>query len=153
VFVLVAGVAMVVTGAGSSDNPSAGGPTPVLPSGGPPPTRPPSPGLAAFYSQHLDWAGCGDDRCASLTVPLDYRDPGGRTIRLHVLEVPASGSRVGSLVVTPGGPGAAGSSYAAGRGTYFDDPLLEHFDLVGFDPRGTGQSAPVDCLDDRAFDD
>lgn len=152
VFVLVAGVALVVTGAGSSDKPATGGPTPVVPSGGPPPARPPSPGLATFYSQHLDWSGCGDDRCAALTVPLDYRDPGGRTIRLHVLEVPASGSRVGSLVVNPGGPGAAGSSYAAGRGTYFGDPLLEHFDVIGFDPRGTGQSAPVDCLDDRAFD-
>jgi pimeloyl-ACP methyl ester carboxylesterase len=84
-------------------------------------------------------------------VPLDYQHPGGRTISLHVLEVPASGSRIGSLVVNPGGPGAAGSSYAAGRGTYFDNPLLQHFDLIGFDPRGTGQSSPVNCLDDRAF--
>ena len=151
VLLLVAGVALVVTQRAPSDRPATGGPTPVVPSGGPPPSRAPSPGLAPFYAQHLDWSACGDDRCASLTVPLDYRHPGGRTIRLHVLEVPASGSRVGSLVVNPGGPGAAGSAYAAGRGTYFDDAVLEHFDLIGFDPRGTGQSSPVDCLDDRAF--
>ena len=67
--------------------------------------------------------------------------------------MPASGSRIGSLVVNPGGPGAAGSSYAAGRGTYFGDPLLQHFDIVGFDPRGTGQSSPVECLDDHDFNE
>jgi len=68
-----------------------------------------------------------------------------------VLKVPASGSRIGSLVVNPGGPGAAGTSYAAGRGTWFGEPLLEHFDIVGFDPRGTGDSSPVDCLSDAAM--
>jgi pimeloyl-ACP methyl ester carboxylesterase len=147
---LVAGVALVAT-RGSSGGHDAG-PAPVAPEGGPPATGAPSPALARFYSQRLDWTDCGDgNECARLTVPLDYRRPGGRTIRLYVLEVPASGSRIGSLVVNPGGPGAAGSSYAAGRGAYFGDPLLEHFDLVGFDPRGTGRSSPVDCLDDHAF--
>ncbi|HET9841035.1 MAG TPA: alpha/beta hydrolase [Nocardioides sp.] len=150
VVALVAGVALVAT-RGSSDGHDAG-PTPVAPTGGPPATHAPSAALSRFYSQRLDWSDCGDgSECARLTVPLDYHDPTGRTIRLYVLEVPASGSRIGSLIVNPGGPGAAGSSYAAGRGTYFGDPLLEHFDLVGFDPRGTGRSSPVECLDDRAF--
>ncbi|HEY2878701.1 alpha/beta hydrolase [Nocardioides sp.] len=152
VVLLVAGLALVATG-GSSDNGAAGGPTPVTPFGGPPATRPPSPDLARFYGQQLDWSGCGDNECARLTVPLDYRKPDGPTIRLYVLKVPASGSRIGSLVVNPGGPGAAGSSYAAGRGTYFGDPLLEHFDIIGFDPRGTGQSSPVECLDDHDFNE
>jgi len=150
VVVLVAGVALVVT-RGTPDNRAA--PDAVTPSAGPPATQPPSPDLARFYRQHLDWSACDNgDRCARLTVPLDYRHPSGRTIALSVLKVPASGSRIGSLVVNPGGPGAAGTSYAAARGTYFGDPLLEHFDIVGFDPRGTGDSAPVDCLDDHDFD-
>jgi pimeloyl-ACP methyl ester carboxylesterase len=148
VVVLVAGVALVVTRGSSGDETR---PTPVAPSGGPSATKPPSPALARFYGQHLDWSGCGDNECARLTVPLDYRDPSGRTIQLYVLKVPATGSRIGSLVVNPGGPGAAGSSYAAGGSTYFGDPLLEHFDLIGFDPRGTGQSSPIDCLDDHDF--
>ena len=145
---LVTGVALVAT-RGSGDD---AGPTPVAPSGGAPATQPPSASLARFYSQRLAWTGCGDGNvCAQLTVPLDYHHPSGRTIRLSVLKVPASGSRIGSLVVNPGGPGAGGTSYAAGRSAYFGNPLLDHFDIVGFDPRGTGQSSPVDCLDDRQF--
>jgi pimeloyl-ACP methyl ester carboxylesterase len=151
--VLVAGAALVVTH-GSSGSDTA--PTPVVPSGGPAATQPSSPALARFYSQHLDWSACADsdeegDRCARLTVPLDYRRPAGGTIQLALLKVPAAGSSIGSLVVNPGGPGAPGTSYAAGRGTYFGDPLLQHLDIVGFDPRGTGASSPVDCLSDAAF--
>jgi pimeloyl-ACP methyl ester carboxylesterase len=154
VVVLVAGFALVVTRDSSGD--AGGGPTPVAPTGGPPVTRPASAALARFYSQHLDWTSCPDsadegDQCARLTVPLDYRRPSGRTFTLAVLKVPASGSRIGSLVVNPGGPGAPGTSFAAARGTYFGDPLLEHFDIVGFDPRGTGDSSPVDCLGDAAM--
>ena len=153
VVVLVAGVALVVTRGSSGGD---AGPTPVALSGGPPATQAPSAALARFYSQHLDWSSCSGsnregDRCARLTVPLDYRRPGGRTIELAVLQVPASGSRIGSLVVNPGGPGAPGTSFAAGRGTWFGDPLLAHFDIVGFDPRGTGDSSPVDCLGDDAM--
>jgi pimeloyl-ACP methyl ester carboxylesterase len=153
VLALVAGAALVVTRGSSGDGAV---PSPVAPSSGPPVTLPPSPALARFYSQHLDWSSCADpqdegDQCARLTVPLDYHRPAGRTIELALLKVPASASRIGSLVVNPGGPGAPGTSYAAGRGTYFGDPLLEHFDIVGFDPRGTGDSSPVDCLSDAAF--
>jgi pimeloyl-ACP methyl ester carboxylesterase len=152
VVVLVAGAVLVATQGGSSHQAAGAGPNPVVPSGGPPARRPPTPALARFYTQQLDWSDCGNgNQCAELTVPLDYRDPSGTTIRIHVLRVPASGTRIGSLVVNPGGPGAAGSSYAAGRGTYFGDPLLAHFDIVGFDPRGTGDSSPIDCLDDQAF--
>jgi len=153
VVVLVVGAALVVTRGSTED---ATGPTPVAPSGGPPATQPPSPALARFYSQHLTWSDCADshdegDQCARLTVPLDYRKPAGRTIDLAVLKVPASGSRIGSMVVNPGGPGESGTSYAAGRSTYFGEPLLEHFDIVGFDPRGAGDSSPVDCLSDPAM--
>ena len=120
-------------------------------------TEPPAPGLAPFYSQTLAWSVCPDDDalCATLTVPLDYRHPGGETIDLAVLKVPAEdpGRRIGSLVVNPGGPGAPGTDYAASAAAVFRDPLLEVYDIVGFDPRGTGDSAPVDCLTDDQLDD
>jgi pimeloyl-ACP methyl ester carboxylesterase len=153
VVVLVAGAALVVTRDSSGDK---AGPTPVAPSGGPPAGQPPTADLAQFYSQRLDWSACAGssedgDQCARLSVPLDYRRPDARAIEISVLKVPASASRIGSLVVNPGGPGAPGTSFAAGRSTWFGDPLLEHFDIVGFDPRGTGDSSPVDCLSDPAM--
>lgn len=117
---------------------------------------PPKPALADFYSQQLDWSSCeGSFECATLTVPLDYRDPAGETIDLALLKVPAArpDERVGSMVVNPGGPGAPGTQYAAQATTVFRAPLRDHFDIVGFDPRGTGASSPVDCLSDEQLDD
>ena len=124
----------------------------------PPPatvTEAPDASLADFYSQRIDWQPCDtdpDQDCGTLTVPVDYADPEGDTIDLALLRVPASGARVGSMVVNPGGPGAPGTSYAAAAGRVFRQPLLEGFDIVGFDPRGVGRSAPVDCLSDSQLD-
>ncbi|PKH40664.1 alpha/beta hydrolase fold [Nocardioides alpinus] len=141
---------------GSSDSPSTARPTPS-PTTPPPPTvtEAPEPVLADLYSQRIDWAPCdsnADNDCGTLTVPVDYADPTGETFELALLRVPASGARVGSLVVNPGGPGAPGTSYAAAAGAVFREPLLQAFDLVGFDPRGTGRSDPVDCLSDSELD-
>ena len=118
-------------------------------------TTPPSPDLTEFYSQQIDWQPCGSNDCGRLTVPLDYDQPEGETIELALLRVPARDpdAKVGSLVVNPGGPGAPGTEYAAQADFVFRDPILDHFDIVGFDPRGTGSSDPVDCLTDAQLDD
>ena len=136
----------------------AGKPDGPAPSTTPAPsaTRAPTAELADFYGQRLDWAPCRTDfECATLTVPLDYRHPAGDTIDLALLKVPARdpGGRIGSLVVNPGGPGVPGTSYAAQAEQVFRAPLLDRFDIVGFDPRGTGDSEPVDCLSDQQLDD
>jgi pimeloyl-ACP methyl ester carboxylesterase len=118
----------------------------------------PRPALARFYSQSLTWEWCrAGQLCTTLEVPLDYQRPRGETIELAVLKVPAAepGSRIGSLVVNPGGPGAPGTgyaSYAATPGSVFRAPVLAAYDIVGFDPRGTGASDPVDCLSDDELD-
>lgn len=118
-------------------------------------TEPPDPALASFYSQELGWESCDEFQCATLEVPLDYADPGGDTIEIAVLKVPAADpdDRVGSLVVNPGGPGAPGTDYAANAAQVFREPILDAYDIVGFDPRGTGASAPVDCLTDDDLDE
>jgi pimeloyl-ACP methyl ester carboxylesterase len=150
VVVLVAGAGLVA--AQRSGDSAGGGPTPVAPTSGAPATEAPEAALARYYQQKLSWSDCHDgDRCAELTVPLDYAHPDGPTIRLALLKVPASGKRIGSLVVNPGGPGEPGTSFAALAGAQFGEPLLQHFDVVGFDPRGTGGSDPVDCLSDQAL--
>ena len=113
---------------------------------------PPSPDLARFYSQNLDWEPCGPDECARLLVPVDYNDPDGETLELALLRVPARGDRAGSLVINPGGPGSSGVEYAAARDYVVSDNVMDRFDLVGFDPRGVGDSAPVQCGTDADLD-
>ena len=148
-------VGLAIQGTTPGSSPSAE-PTPSPTT--PPPatvTEAPSPELADLYSQRIDWQPCDSDAdhdCGSLTVPVDYADPQGETIDLALLRVPARGERVGSLVVNPGGPGARGTTYAAAGGQVFREPLLDGFDIVGFDPRGVGASAPVDCLTDAELD-
>lgn len=162
---LVVGVALVLALAGcGSSSPSSGPSTPAPssstatgPSGASSATdtTPTDPALARFYGQKLTWTSCRTkDQCSWLTVPLDYRHPDGTTIRLALLRVPAAdkGQRIGSLVVNPGGPGGSGIDYAASAGQAFRKPLLDHFDIVGFDPRGVGESDPIDCISDDQLD-
>ena len=151
---VVAGGAAVVTTVGG-DQVLGGSGTTTSPGPTGPPDEPPSPELARFYSQELEWSPCESSECATLEVPLDYDDPGGRTIDLALLRVPATDPdhRIGSLVVNPGGPGQSGTDFAAQADLAFGDPVLERYDIVGFDPRGVGESAPVDCMSDSQLDE
>ena len=110
----------------------------------------PPAALASYYTQKLTWSDCeSGDLCATLTVPLDYRTR-RTTIQLACSRCrPPARRAIGSLVINPGGPGEPGTSFAA-RAQAFGQPLLDHFDIVGFDPRGIGGSSPVDCLSDSA---
>jgi pimeloyl-ACP methyl ester carboxylesterase len=119
-------------------------------------TEAPDPALEPFYSQEVDWSDCGRGfECGWLEVPMDYDRPKGEKLDLALLKVLADAPdrRVGSLVVNPGGPGAPGTQYAAQASLVFRAPLLDHFDIIGFDPRGTGRSNPVDCLSDAELDE
>jgi pimeloyl-ACP methyl ester carboxylesterase len=115
--------------------------------------RPSSP-LARFYQQRLSWHTCSGGECATLTVPLDYERPSGRTISVAVIRIPATDQRhrIGALLLNPGGPGASGIEYAREAAQVFPSSLRARFDLVGFDPRGVGESAPVECLSDKELD-
>jgi len=87
---------------------------------------------------------------ARLAAPVDYDDPDGATLEVYLVRRPAGNpaTRIGSLLVNPGGPGFGGSTMAFNAETIFDQAVLDRFDIVGFDPRGTGQSMPaVDCID------
>ncbi len=118
------------------------------------PVGPVPQGLAEFYGQALDWQACGDNECATMTVPLDYTEAGAATTGIALERTLAADAdrRVGSLVVNPGGPGAPGTTMAENAADYFNPALLDRVDVVAFDPRGTGDSDPVDCLSDADLD-
>ncbi|HYN68529.1 MAG TPA: alpha/beta hydrolase [Ornithinibacter sp.] len=118
---------------------------------GPPPG---SESLSRFYSQQLDWTDCEGAQCATLEVPVDYENPRGDTIELALSKVPArkSSARIGSLVVNPGGPGGSGVDYAKAADFIVGKKVRDAYDVVGFDPRGVGRSAPIDCLTDTELD-
>ena len=111
--------------------------------------------IAKFGAKPLAWRGCdGGFECATMTVPLDYDAPDGETITVSVIRLKARNQarRVGSLVMNPGGPGGSGIDFLRQAEQLLTDDILDRFDAVSFDPRGVGESTPVDCLDDKGLD-
>ena len=110
--------------------------------------------LAAFYDQEIAWEDCGRGfECGTITVPMDYDDPSGRQVTIAVKRLPASGDKIGSLVVNPGGPGGSGLDYVSAAPSLFSEQVRERFDIVGFDPRGVSQSTPIYCMDSAGLDE
>jgi pimeloyl-ACP methyl ester carboxylesterase len=112
----------------------------------------------------LTWGNCGkflshpDDvpsaQCTTVPVPIDYDNPGAGQAQLAVIRIPATGPRIGALLVNPGGPGASAVDMVASLGPELaDSEISRRFDLVGFDPRGVGHSTPsLRCQTDAEFD-
>ena len=101
------------------------------------------------------WRSCGRRlQCATLTVPVDYSQPDGEQVKLAVARVPASQpkQRVGSLVFNFGGPGDAGTETLPDFVSQIPAEIRARYDLVSFDPRGTGKSRPVECVSDAEAD-
>lgn len=87
--------------------------------------------------------------CGTASVPLDYGNPDGRRITIALTRLAATdhAHRLGSLAMNPGGPG--GSGYLLPIQIVMENTanaqLNDHYDLIGFDPRGVGYSTKVDC--------
>lgn len=111
--------------------------------------------LAQYERQSLDWSSCYDNfDCSYLQVPIDYENLALGRFKLRLLRHGAieQEGRIGSLVLNPGGPGASGVEYAYNAEYIFSPDLLQKYDIVGFDPRGVGESSPIRCLTDRETD-
>jgi len=157
--VVVASLAVLLSGCGvaSRAQDADGGPGGTSTGGGPPkgPAGPIPAGLEQFYNQQPVWERCGSNQqCATIKVPLDYSNPGGKTIELRARKVLARDrtGRIGTLFINPGGPGGSGVEFAASAGFVLGSALLRKFDVIGWDPRGVGQSTPVKCLDTEQLD-
>jgi pimeloyl-ACP methyl ester carboxylesterase len=81
--------------------------------------------------------------CGKLGVPGDYSKPDGDVAAIAVIKFPATGAKIGSLVINPGGPGESGMQAAATTVSGLPPQIRERFDLVGFDPRGVAGSTPA----------
>ena len=110
------------------------------------------PAVPAFEPQSIEWTQFNDAvDVGTLAVPVDYNDPNGPTFDLHLARYNAldPDNKIGTLLVNPGGPGFGGSVLAMRAADVYDRALRDRFDIVGWDPRGTGQTTPViDCVDD-----
>ena len=111
--------------------------------------------LSQYETQELKWRDCyGNYQCSNLLVPIDYADLSVGAFSLALLRYQAldQDRRIGSLVVNPGGPGSSGVDYAYNAEYIVSPEILERFDIVGFDPRGVGDSAAIECLNDAETD-
>ncbi|MCE7083508.1 alpha/beta hydrolase [Streptomyces sp. ST2-7A] len=95
--------------------------------------------------------------CGTVAVPVDYADPSGDSLDLHLSRLPASGpadDRRGALLYNPGGPGGDGMAfplYPLRLAAPVWRDLNTGYDMVGYAPRGVGPSAPVSCTDPEKF--
>jgi pimeloyl-ACP methyl ester carboxylesterase len=103
----------------------------------------------------IEWTQLGDrvDE-GTITVPVDYTDPQGDTIDLYVARHRATADpSAGPLLANRGGPGADGATLALDATGWFGGEITDNFDVIGWDPRGTGRSeGAVDCIDDADYD-
>jgi pimeloyl-ACP methyl ester carboxylesterase len=94
----------------------------------------------------IAWTPCDRIECASLGVPLDPGRPSGPKITLALARLPARRHAEGVLFTNPGGPGGSGVDFLrTDAGGVFPTEIRDRFDLVSWDPRGVGASAPVTC--------
>jgi pimeloyl-ACP methyl ester carboxylesterase len=131
------------------------------PEGGGRPTRTAAPDptgwtIEDYYAQEVSWTECGEYECARIQAPLDWDDATAGAIELALERAPATGSeeqRIGSLLINPGGPGASGIGFVESMvGYVVSDEVRASYDIVGFDPRGVGESTAIDCGDDSVID-
>ena len=124
----------------------------------------PEAGTSQATAQPPNWGSCqqwlGDTstvptaRCATVAVPINYGKPDGPQAQLAVIRIPATGPRIGVLLINPGGPGASAvDNLASAANALSNSEIGQHFDLVAFDPRGVGHSTPaLRCRTDTEFD-
>jgi pimeloyl-ACP methyl ester carboxylesterase len=116
-------------------------------------------------SETLRWVPCfryqGDFLCARLTVPMDYsrplsQSPANPKVHIAMVLLPGAGHSLETglfsespLLINPGGPGGSGAEFVLGAGPALQIVAGRERDIIGFDPRGIGNTVPkADCFID-----
>ena len=121
---------------------------------GPSPSGSPGPSTSAPAAEvpPARWNDCGKGfLCTEVRVPREYSAPSSGYLNISLVMLPATdrASRLGSIVVNPGGPGGSGVDFVRGSvaAGFFPADLRKRFDIVGFDPRGVNNSTEIRCID------
>ncbi len=140
------------------------GSSPTVPTTGVPPashtaTRPAvaaaapgTPGATVKWSACAGAAGPQGYQCATVMVPRDPGHPDAGQIGMAIDRHPASGPKIGSLLINPGGPGVSGVDFLPGAVAEMPADVRARFDVVGFDPPGVDRTAPITCEDGTGLD-
>lgn len=117
-----------------------------------------------YLDQEITWQQCGGDsappadlpgrerfECGSFTAPENWQDAKkDKEITIQVSRVKSldpKGPSKGDLFTNPGGPGAPGlrlpQSFLYANRT----KVLDNFEVIGIDPRGTGKSTTIPTVD------
>ncbi|MFD2418216.1 alpha/beta hydrolase [Amycolatopsis pigmentata] len=115
------------------------------------------PAAAGPAPAAIQWGACpapgqGETRdprltCATVKVPLDYGHADGKMIDVAVSRLAAADpqKRHGVLLLNPGGPALPGLDMPSTMAPTLPKPVLDSYDLIGFDPRGVEHSTPQSC--------
>ncbi|KAH7386183.1 Alpha/Beta hydrolase protein [Cadophora sp. MPI-SDFR-AT-0126] len=113
------------------------------------------PYISPRTNPKISWANCTTSdppglQCGQIEVPVDYDNAHADQFNITFARLQATNatSRIGSLIINPGGPGGAGSDLVFGQiqgAPLFSPELLAQYDIIGLDPRGTGLSNPMVC--------
>jgi pimeloyl-ACP methyl ester carboxylesterase len=97
-------------------------------------------------------AGPAGYQCATVMVPRDPAHPDAGQIGMAIDRRAATGRKIGSLLVNPGGPGVSGVDFLPYVVATMPADLRASFDIVGFDPPGVDRTAPIICEDSTGLD-
>ncbi|RSL54268.1 hypothetical protein CEP54_009989 [Fusarium duplospermum] len=106
----------------------------------------------------IKWKNCVVDKnqtvptqCGKLKVPLDYTDPDNKKeVALDLTKIEAfKKPSKGSILINFGGPGAPARPSMVSGLTYLALTGGE-YDIIGFDPRGTGDTLTFSCFETEA---
>lgn len=116
--------------------------------------------LASYQNQTIEWGSCDSEwfvedtrrsveferaevDCGTMLAPAGY---GTRLdapdYKIAMMRTKASGTKIGTLFINPGGPGGSGIGQL--QTSSFPTEILDAYDIVGFDPRGVEHSGFAD---------
>lgn len=120
---------------------------------------------ARYLNQKIDWKPCYPDgpppnlppgseklQCGSFIAPRDWSRPDDKIdVSIAVSRMPSTGTAKASVLTNPGGPGAPGRTTPL----FFKNRkrLLASQEVIGVDPRGTGDSTNITCDGKAEIDD